>query len=309
MWRQGEPTWSATPGFHLQTPSTMPDPLNSSHLGDVGYAVRHGHGLLDPGAAGPQLPMLRSGGSTPPRAKFRQQPVSAIHGMVGGLSSDPRSCQSSARGDATWGSPLAVPHGWEHGSPRDATLRPPGAGPTGMVVPGRRAAASRASPWAAAPSVSASSTSSPRTDVPPGVSPAQQQIPLRAALQQLRNVTEGLAHARRSGSRSQTREDAAAAPRRGAAPGGAHAGAGSPSPEERARHGNGAAKLGSSGTQEDKYLKILQSLQAKGAVGGGLAAQLLEGASMPRAASASASRRGPARRAASSDSDSSSTSD
>mmetsp|Transcript_48164 Transcript_48164/g.112482 ORF Transcript_48164/g.112482 Transcript_48164/m.112482 type:complete len:88 (-) Transcript_48164:16-279(-) len=52
--------------------------------------------------------------------------------------------------------------------------------------------------------------------------------------------------------------------------GGAHAGAGSPSPERIVEDPPQRQ------APEDKYLKILQSLKAKGAANGGLAAQLLE---------------------------------
>jgi len=44
--------------------------------------------------------------------------------------------------------------------------------------------------------------------------------------------------------------------------------------------------------QEDKYLKILQSLQAKGAAGGSLAAQLLQGAGLPPRATSAQRRSG-----------------
>lgn len=78
--------------------------------------------------------------------------------------------------------------------------------------------------------------------------------------------------------------------------GGAHAAAGSPSPEREHRNSEAAvpqvkerltddqAALGAAkrpgGPPEDRYFKILQSLQAKGAVGGlALRTKLLEGSS------------------------------
>jgi len=144
-----------------------------------------------------------------------------------------------------------------------------------------------------------SATSSPRNNMLQGASPQQHsgtatahgQVPLRAALHQLRNVTDSLVpQGRRS---SPSRRSASARNSTGRN----QTAAGSPSPDRgRAR------------PPEDKYLKILQSLQAKGAAGGGLAASLLEGAGVSGTAGAAANRRQrfPANQTyASSDSDSS----
>eukprot|EP00927_Polykrikos_kofoidii_P006771 TRINITY_DN12746_c0_g1_i1.p1 TRINITY_DN12746_c0_g1~~TRINITY_DN12746_c0_g1_i1.p1 ORF type:complete len:1641 (-),score=380.61 TRINITY_DN12746_c0_g1_i1:224-5146(-) len=146
-----------------------------------------------------------------------------------------------------------------------------------------------------------------------GASPAraglQNQAPLKAALQQLRGVADGLAPAvaRRAAS-ARGGEDTSAVPlssgvgasaavgsrigrsrvqARGGSGGlhvggGPHAAAGSPSPEGRRPAAEGATAPSGAWRRppppEDKYFKILQRIQAVGAVGGGLAAHLLEGA-------------------------------
>ncbi|CAE8699111.1 unnamed protein product, partial [Polarella glacialis] len=301
--------------------------LMDSHVGEVCFG-----GSLDPGGSGPQLPILRSGsGSTPPRAKFRQQlhpPDSAA--LFGLPQSFPPSELSTARGDlshrghfagATRGtSPSraavvpAIPH-WDRRA--DAQMASAATGdfsteawdtvavavtekahiaghahmmwdtvatavPAHALGPQTSARGMGRSPRNAPASVMASH----RSSGPAGVV----QAPLKSAMQQLRGVTDGLAN-------NQQR----AAARRGG--GGPHAGAGSPSPEPRPRQDVDRSAKAPGVPPEDKYLKILQSLQAKGAVNG-LAAQLLEGARMPRAASAS--RRMASKQAMDSDSDSSS---
>lgn len=124
------------------------------------------------------------------------------------------------------------------------------------------------------------------------------RAPLKAAIKQMRDVAGSLSL--RSGRSS--RPGSARASRVGA--GGAHAAAGSPSPERcraetpdvdgralyeaaagRAeRHaiateskgdGSNARRAASAGTPDDKYLRILKNLQAKGGAGT-LAAQFLE---------------------------------
>eukprot|EP00931_Biecheleriopsis_adriatica_P035779 TRINITY_DN20611_c0_g1_i2.p1 TRINITY_DN20611_c0_g1~~TRINITY_DN20611_c0_g1_i2.p1 ORF type:complete len:1195 (-),score=258.44 TRINITY_DN20611_c0_g1_i2:108-3692(-) len=293
---------------------------------------------LDPGGAGPQLPALRAGGSTPPRAKFRQpQPghaaasqevalvagssytsvpgqVLLIDGRAGGPGypqSTPRSEVSSARGMyaaqdgfGTAGSSAAslvpaIPH-WDRRTEAAAvTNHDTMWNAIASAATLEPAHAVNSAEWdVAAPAASGLSARglgrSPREAavVSRSASSNPHPAPLRSAMQQLRGVADELANGQRPPSA-----------RRNRVGGGAHAAAGSPSPEPRPRrdiHGQGTTAA----APEDKYLKILQSLQAKGAVNGGLAAQLLEkqGTKVTRA---SASRRGVSQQAVSSDSDSS----
>mmetsp|Transcript_57467 Transcript_57467/g.125892 ORF Transcript_57467/g.125892 Transcript_57467/m.125892 type:complete len:509 (+) Transcript_57467:803-2329(+) len=264
--------------------------VGASFLSEAPSSARRPASPLDPGAAGPQLPMLRSGGSTPPpAAKFRQgQPAGPIPRSYGSVSAvDPHSARGSARG-----SPLS----WD---PFLASA----AHSTRLAQPPRAyaaASASRFSPALVDPGMSSTGSSPRRYDYRPTYSPssggAGHQMPLRAALQQLRGVTDDLRPPR---SLSRGRQQEIPPP----TPGGAHAGAGSPSPEGRTRTGRSASR-----PREDKYLKILQSLQAKGASGAGLAAQLLQSASNKRGSTLGSERgrgRGAARRLPVSDSESS----
>eukprot|EP00930_Biecheleria_cincta_P069521 TRINITY_DN57258_c0_g1_i1.p1 TRINITY_DN57258_c0_g1~~TRINITY_DN57258_c0_g1_i1.p1 ORF type:complete len:1295 (-),score=248.14 TRINITY_DN57258_c0_g1_i1:177-4061(-) len=308
---------------------------------------------VDPGAPGPQLPMLRAGGSTPPKAKFRQQHMHAqapevVSGClsVGGGAGpcfpnpSPRSEQSSAWGmtSARLHSPPrsglgavsyhtaaarvpAIPH-WErradlsaHGldgiSPNwdavaAAVTREHGVHPQPSTAAsaamwnavaqnlGRSPRHELAQHQHTQPATAASGAMWDAVHQNLGRSPRQlaqhhQPPPMHSAVQQLSGLVDELKNP--------------ASVRRGRGGGGAHAAAGSPSPE-RGLHQEHPGPKPAQNTQEDKYLKILQSLQAKGAVNGGLAAQLLEKQAGNRLRQVSA-RRAASRQVISSDSDSS----
>eukprot|EP00933_Yihiella_yeosuensis_P040962 TRINITY_DN35394_c0_g1_i1.p1 TRINITY_DN35394_c0_g1~~TRINITY_DN35394_c0_g1_i1.p1 ORF type:complete len:871 (+),score=161.92 TRINITY_DN35394_c0_g1_i1:269-2614(+) len=355
-------------GLESMIPSASVGQLSSPRLHSALAAP-----LLDPGAAGPQLPALRSGGSTPPRAKFRQQPVSDCasamnsgrghhggFGNVGGVigpqglmmsSPSPRSELSSAQDPASARGPglghqgsapgrrtaasmvPAIPHWERRTAPAagnamwDAAGRPAACGvdasnamwdATASAVMGgalhphhdrSAVAAGLSGPiqntgymWDAmvsavdgiAPVSARGLGRSPReaftaqrTSAPAELSQPQQPPPLRSAMQQLRGVTDGLTNGQRP----------AAQPHYSV--GGTHKAARSQSPEQQPTQASGRSARA---TPEDKYLKILQSLQAKGAVQGGLAEKLLEG----KAISASRRKTSKPKYAVSSDSDSSS---
>lgn len=244
-------------------------------------------------ANGLPVPSFRSSGSSPPPAKFREHHVLAGHSYPFGTQSESNSAISSARVPHAAGADFegwsaankssGVPaishwdrrlgpapksdlnahdpsHGWAaahhrgepasncmsaRGSPSEAARASPmgHAGQSGPGLPGgpgRHAWSDQVSGWSPnSPHVTATSQA-----------PRGQQPPLKAALQQMRGVAEGLT------GRSEGRDTR-----------GGHAPAAS-------------SKLPRRGNQEDKYLKILQTLQAKGAVSGGLAAHLLEGSGM-----------------------------
>jgi len=111
-----------------------------------------------------------------------------------------------------------------------------------------------------------SASSSPRVDVN---APAN-HVPLRAALQQLRGMTDSLVASRRAPSRNEAPDHNTA--------GDAHT---TQESAQRFHSRDRTAPVTNKKTHssDDKYLRILKNLQAKGAAGGGLAAQLLEGAS------------------------------
>jgi len=280
---------------------------------------------LDPGGAGPQLPGLRAGGSTPPRAKFRQMqaaPDAAHPGNArvqhGQFQPSPRSeissvhalgsaRQSPGRGERS-ANPIvpAIPH-WERRADANAQAQAANASANSAAMWGAIASAvagdGQSLPWEQHAFTDSSHSFMPSSARGVRNIPAEAMAqraahveaqhaapPLRSAMQQLQGVSDELSQRQPSARRG-----------RGVVGGGAHAGAGSPSPDSRPRQDERPQGT----AQEDKYLKILQSLQAKGAVNGGLAAQLLEkqGAMLPR--SASASRRASSKQVISSDSDSS----
>lgn len=237
---------------------------------------------LDPGGNRPNVPLLQGGkGSSPPPAKFRElrglasspaaeasQGGPAVHGHLSGprhLSTSSRTPPASIEGAgmSTWStaSHQIVPH-------------------SELTVPGSGAS----TPQLASPGKSHEH--------------GQTELPLRLlTLQQQRGAGES--NAGRSRQRS--------APGLRSIAGGAHAAAGSPSPERehvhdgeadsvlgkmlakpslRARSTDKGARQGQltderpsgrvASAPEDKYLKILQNLQAKGAAGA--RGKLLEGA-------------------------------
>lgn len=256
---------SQVPVHELHQVPGLPGRAAVGLTGDVSIRVP-----IDPHGAAPGLPTLRAGGSTPPRAKFRQGNV-------------PEPAEYTVATAAPWG---LAPSQRSH-SPS----------------PSRLAAHNSAGPFAGGDISSAASSprsevsgpfSGPATSIQPAHSaskaPAVEaesaggQLPLRAALQQLRGMTDSLVPAR-------SRNTSQRAGFQRAAGGGAHAGAGSPSPErvppaphvEAGTHKTtrpaSAAGLGrrpAPGPAEDKYLKILQNLQAKSGAAGGLASRFLD---------------------------------
>jgi len=268
------------PPFQLQTPSMLPDPSFGPSLHDPGVATRQAP--LDPGGHGPQVPILRSGGSTPPSAKFREKPIAAGTPSlqsaqlsvsrvpaVGAIGHHP----SSARLDQSlmW-STLAQNLPASQSPPSQMFSEQP----SSVGSTPRAAAATPRKNLQPAPAAS-----------PPRSARSENVQILPAALQHLRGVTDSLVPARRSSSRQRGRREA----------GGPHAGAGSPSPERERGSSEAAVRQAGErpaaeeraasgpskrpgGPPEDRYFKILQSLQAKGAVGGlALRTKLLEGSS------------------------------
>lgn len=205
---------------------------------------------LDPKSARPFVPTLQSGGSTPPAAKFRQSATPDHNSMwdaiaANTISVSPRIAvvDEEARGPLL-GRGLHADH--------NAMWNALGS----TIVPSPHAQIANGAP--------SSDINTPRRAPPPLSSRCEsgQQVPLKAALQQLRAVADGLAPAHRSRLRGTPRSIA----------GSARNGARSPSPErpsdERLRGISGVgSRRAAVGPSDDKYLKILQSLQAKGAVG------------------------------------------
>jgi len=256
--------------LQIQAPSLSSSPPSARQPGYVPSAGRNEAPRpdrpVDPGLPDSQLPTLRGGSPVHPRRSLEGLPN-------GATMATPRSEVSSIA--APWSGPEyrvrrvnvpAIPHWDRHHleqvrdsetttavmwdavaatlktSPRPAQLA------DAPVEPVAAAAAAAASPlWDAVAGVACGSQlRSPRM-------PAQVGAPLRTAMQQVRGVADELSRPRSRG--------------RGTG-GGAHAGAGSPSPRQEPE---------TQRPPEDKYLKILQSLQAKGAMNGsGLAAQLWE---------------------------------
>lgn len=258
----------APPAHFAPSLSSSPPSARRSNLGYIPSARLEARGdrPIDPGLPDSQLPALRGGSPVKPRTEHS---VSGGPGGAGMPQTTPRSEVSSIA--APWSQPEyrvrrvnvpAIPH-WDRRALGGATrggaaameaessamwdavaaatvtpARPVEVRPTEPVVD--------ASPlWDAVATVACSARRSPRL---------QTAAPLRTAMQQVRGVADELSHPRRG---------------RGNSGGGAHAGAGSPSPDHR-------QIAEPERPPEDKYLKILQSLQAKGAMNGGLAAQLLE---------------------------------
>lgn len=243
---------------HLQAPSLSSSPPSARRLSLSGYArneVTRPDRPVDPGLPDSQLPALR-GGSPP--AKPRRS-------MDGAGVATPRSEVSSIA--APWSGPEyrvrrvnvpAIPH-WER-----QHFAKVGDGASSMWDAVAAAATVKTSPRPAAVAdgpVEPIAEVSPLWDAVAGVAcgsqlrsprmPQAAAAPLRTAVQQVRGVANELSRRGRG------------------AGGGAHAGAGSPSPRQEPQ---GSSER----PPEDKYLKILQSLQAKGAMKGGLAAQLME---------------------------------
>lgn len=262
--------------------------------------------ILDPAGNGPALPILRAGGSTPPpspkcrqhvaasappsahaeaprhdaapaRMELRpdaraalsswgapapqQQPVSARH------QGHQRPTQQNELAGFAFGTPSGPPQlsargGRERHTPPSGRQHAPVNGLVAALSPGTPSSSGGGQAYSG--ETSAVSTPRARGNHTHRSSLSSGQAPLRAALQQLRGVTDSLSVSRRGAQR-------ATSARGRDAGGGAHAGAGSPSPqpvEDRE-----AVPSRRQPPQEDKYLKILQSLQAKGATTG-LTAQL-----------------------------------
>lgn len=245
---------------HLQAPSLSSSPPSARRqsLGYAGYArneVTRPDRPVDPGLPDSQLPALR-GGSPPAK------PPRSIDGA--GVATARSELSSVA---APWSGPEyrvrrvnvpAIPH-WER-----QHLAKVGDGASSAMWDAVAAAATvKTSPRPAAVAdgpVKPVAEVSPLWDAVAGVACGSQLrsprmpaagAPLRTAVQQVRGVANELSRRGRG------------------AGGGAHAGAGSPSPRQEPQ---GSTER----PPEDKYLKILQSLQAKGAMNGGLASQLLE---------------------------------
>lgn len=238
------------------------------------------------------VPILCSGGSTPPSAKFREVRQQTGPAGTPSLHSGPSSAHMAAAAvDArsrvpaiTQQAPLStrLDHNmmWSRLA-QDIPASPPSQ--MLSVAPSSVGSTPRAN--AATPRKRTQPV--PATQSPPrsARSETTPQVPLRAALQQLKGVTDSLVPTRRSSSRRRGRDAA----------GGAHAAAGSPSPERERGSSEAAGRQASErpnaderagpsrcagGPPEDRYFKILQSLQAKGAVGGlALRTKLLEGSS------------------------------
>eukprot|EP00435_Cladocopium_sp_Y103_P028602 s41_g7.t1 len=261
---------------HLQAPSLSSSPP-SARRQSLGYVARNEvtrpDRPVDPGLPDSQLPALRGG----------SPPVKPRRSVDGAGVATPRSEVSSVA--APWSGPEyrvrrvnvpAIPH-WER-----QHLAKVGDGAGSSAMWDAVAATVKTSPRPAAvadgPVEPISAEVSPLWDAVAGVACGSQLrsprtraktskwgsgnhgfyhqlqavgAPLRTAVQQVRGVANELSRRGRG------------------AGGGAHAGAGSPSPRQEP-HGS------TERPPEDKYLKILQSLQAKGAMNGGLAAQLLE---------------------------------
>lgn len=241
-------------------------------------AMRNG-APLDPGGNRPNLPVLHSGGgSSPPPAKFREvrgQGASPALPVTHSSPALPEALGGQLHYLTTWnGTPMSTEGaamGVETGATANAMWN---------------AAAHQAFPQSEF-AIGGSGSSTPHRGASPAVpneqEPGHTELPLRlVALQQLKGAAEGApVPSRRPVSRQRS------APALRSTAGGAHAAAGSPSPErerisargqERGRLAEerpaGPGKL-LAGPPEDKYFKILQNLQAKGAVG--VRGKLLEG--------------------------------
>jgi len=277
--------------------------------------------IMDPGDVGPQLPMLRSGGSTPPQAKFRQQQqqpcvtLSTAQRLPADTQRGASIWQPTQRadGNSLWNVSVRIPVGESNlhrdrddcGLPSSARSRssstarqPPTAAQLSSSNSPLPEGNRRASTVASSHGVMGTNDKINSSNAP--ISPRAQQtgaMLLATAVEDLmdsdfQQATSRVAFATQF---TELKEDLPARRRSGREPGSkrSSAGTGSPSPDQRVPKGHMAATLAQARDAmpvpaEDKYLKILRSLQAKGAAGvpgGGnnagtssLAAQLLEGA-------------------------------
>lgn len=328
---------SPPPRLHASPKPFASHASHASHI-SIGPALHdpssmtRGGAALDPGGQGPQVPLLRGGGggSSPPPAKFREgRPQASSPALlaphVGASDQNPMwsgaaaNVESHARASRSPRSDHNVM--WNGVAANIETNAAANAMWNGVGANVETNAAANAM-WNATASAALagpqsefapSGTSTPRraaSPVPRSERDARPELPLRLlALQQIRDAADSAAAPTR---RPPSRQRSATASRSTA--GGAHAAAGSPSPEREhvgredvAKPATGKAVASSSslsrassrgrgaeppaaqqpeeraagpgrslaGPPEDKYFKILQSLQAKGAVGG--RAKLLEG--------------------------------
>lgn len=263
--------------------------------------------MMDPGGVGPQLPMLRSG-SPPPPAKFRQQqqqPCAALstQRLATNTQCGVPNWQSTegADGNSMWNVTARVIHGGESNLHRERddwgvplssrsrsssnTARQPAttaqlsSGSSPLPGSSRRASHVASSNGVTVTNDKITNSTAPGTTISPRTQQTGATL-LSTAVEDLLPSRVAFAKEDLTGRRRSRREPGS---RRSSA------GTGSPSPDHRVSKGHTAqARDAMPVPAEDKYLKILRSLQAKGAAGvpgGGnnagtsnLAAQLLEGA-------------------------------
>jgi len=249
-------------------------------------------GVLDPGAAGPALPILHAGSASGSCAQpsWPSRPVQAASPQVHGGTHDDMwnavartvTAEGPAFGHRSKPLPAtgstAVPSSTQDTIEADHETMWTALAQNISLSPGAQSNRSNA---IAGVSVVTSAVSTPRQALAAyGSDPhfsAQPQAPLRAALQHARGATEGLGPSNRSTWR-QPRGDTPSL-------GGSYItdrprsslGRTSASPTPASRRSEGRSALGSSRSvkpAEDKYLKILRSLQAKSGSGGGLSTGL-----------------------------------